>query len=189
VRDGGTLPAGLEAGAFLYCPAATWPHKGHDRLFRAYAALRGAGRLPERLVLTGQRTPLWERELLPLARKLGIEADIVHRGFVPRGEVEALLRGARAVVFPTRYEGFGLPVVEASAAGARVVASRLEVFDEIGLPPENQVDFDAPEEVAAALALPRPTRLVREPLGWPEVARRTVAVLRAAGGVGAVPGR
>jgi len=180
-RGGGALPAGLEAGSFLYCPAATWPHKGHDRLFRAYAALRGAGRLGDRLVLTGQRTPLWERELLPLARKLGIERDLVHRGFVPRVEVEALLRGARAVVFPTRYEGFGLPVVEAASAGARIVASRLEVFDEIGLPPENQVDFDVPEEVAAALALPSPTRLGREPLGWPEVARRTVEVLREAG--------
>jgi alpha-1,3-rhamnosyl/mannosyltransferase len=95
--------------------------------------------------------------------------------------VEALLRGARAVVFPTRYEGFGLPVVEAASAGARVVASRLEVFDEIGLPTENQVDFDDPEALAAALALPAPTRLGREPLGWPEVARRTVEVLREAG--------
>ena len=184
-RGGGVLPAGVESGTFLYCPAATWPHKGHDRLLRAYAALRGAGSLTDRLVLTGQRTPLWERELLPLARKLGIAGDVVHRGFVPRAEVEALLRGARAVVFPTRYEGFGLPVVEAASAGARIVASRLEVFDEIGLPPENQVDFDAPEEVAAALALPAPTRLLREPLAWPEVARQTVRVLRETGRQGA----
>ena len=179
----GTLPPGLAAGSFLYYPAATWPHKGHDRLLGTFAAMRRSGKVQERLVLTGQRTAIWNRELLPLARRLGVEGAILHLGFVPREQVEQLLRAARAVVFPTRYEGFGLPVVEAAAAGARIVASRLEVFDEIGLPPENQVDFDRPEEVAAALALPRPTRLVREPLSWPEVARRTVEVAREAGAV------
>jgi glycosyltransferase involved in cell wall biosynthesis len=172
------LPAGVAPGTFLYFPAATWPHKGHDRLLTAFAALCRSGRVNERLVLTGQRTTLWERELLPLARKLGIAEHLLHLGFVPHEQVDLLLGAARAVVFPTRYEGFGLPVVEAAAAGARIVASRLEVFDEIGLPRENQVDFDVPEEVAAALTLPAPTRLAREPLSWREVARRTFEVLR-----------
>ncbi len=171
-------PEGLLAGEFLYCPAATWPHKGHDRLLATFASLRRSGRVKGRLVLTGQRTPLWERELLPLARKLGIEGDLLHFGFVSHEQVGSLLGAARAVVFPTRYEGFGLPVVEAAAAGARIVTSRLEVFDEIGLPRENQVDFDDPDEVAAALELPAPTRLAHEPLPWQEVARRTVEVLR-----------
>jgi glycosyltransferase involved in cell wall biosynthesis len=175
------LPAGLAPGAFLYCPAATWPHKGHDRLFQAYATLRRDGRVHERLVLTGQRTRLWESELLPLARRLGIENDISHLGFVPHAQVAPLMASARAVLFPTRYEGFGLPVVEAAAAGARIVASRLEVFDEIGLPGQAQVDFEDPDAVAGALEHPRPTRLLREPLAWSEVARRTIEVLRAAG--------
>ncbi|HET8732593.1 MAG TPA: glycosyltransferase family 1 protein [Anaeromyxobacteraceae bacterium] len=178
---GPPLPVGLAPDRFLYCPAATWPHKGHDRLIAAYGALRRGGRVTDRLVLTGQRTPLWKRELQPLARRLGIEGDVLHLGFVPRPTVDALLSMARAVVFPTRYEGFGLPVVEAANAGGRIVASRLEVFDEIGLPRENQVDFEDPESVAAALALPRPTRLLREPLSWAEVARRTAEVLRATG--------
>lgn len=176
------LPAGLEAGGFLYLPAATWPHKGHERLLAAFAALRRSGAIRERLVLTGRRTPLWERTLVPLARRLGVEGDVVHLGFVSRAEVDALLGAARAVVFPTRYEGFGLPVVEAAAAGARVIASRLEVFDEIGLPRENQIDFDDPGALARALDLPRPTRLEREPLRWEEVARRTMEVLRGAAG-------
>jgi glycosyltransferase involved in cell wall biosynthesis len=175
------LPADLTPGSFLYCPAATWPHKGHDRLFQAYATLRRDGRVQERLVLTGQQTPLWESELLPLARRLGIDKDIFHLGFVPHAQVAPLMAGARAVLFPTRYEGFGLPVVEAAAAGARIVASRLDVFDEIGLPGQAQVDFENPEEVVAALEHPRPTRLLRDPLPWSEVARRTIEVLRAAG--------
>ena len=179
----GPLPAGLVAGSFLYCPAATWPHKGHDRLFRVYATLRRDGRVRERLVMTGQRTRVWERELLPLARRLGIEHEITHLGFVPHAQVALLMATARAVLFPTRYEGFGLPVVEAAAAGARIVASRLEVFDEIGLPRQSQVDFENPGEVAAALERPAPTRLLREPRSWIDVARRTIEVLRAAGGI------
>jgi len=175
------LPDGLAPGSFLYCPAATWPHKGHDRLFQAYAALRRGGRVQERLVLTGQQTRLWARELRPLARRLGIEHEISHLGFVPHAQVAPLMAGARAVLFPTRYEGFGLPVVEAAVAGARIVASRLEVFDEIGLPRECQVDFDDPDQVARALEFPAPTRLLREPLSWNEVASRTIEVLRAAG--------
>ena len=181
------LPVGLASGTFLYFPAATWAHKGHDRLLRSFASLRRSGRFEGRLVLTGQRTPLWDRELLPLARSLGVESDVLHLGFVSRGEVAALLAGARAVVFPTRFEGFGLPVVEAASAGACVVASRLEVFDEIGLPPENQVDFEDPGALARALELPAPTRLLREPLSWLEVARRTVDVLRGASAAGGRP--
>ena len=165
-------------GPYLYCPAATWPHKGHDRLFQVYAALRRDGRVQERLVLTGQRTRLWERELLPLARRLGIDHDTSHLGFVPHTHVGPLMAGARAVLFPTRFEGFGLPVVEAAAVGARIVASRLEVFDEIGLPRESQVDFDDPGEVAAALGRPAPTRLLREPMSWGETVGRTMEMLQ-----------
>jgi glycosyltransferase involved in cell wall biosynthesis len=104
----------------------------------------------------------------------------LHLGFLPREQVDALLASARAVLFPTRYEGFGLPVVEAAAAGSRIVASQLDVFDEIGLPSANQVDFEDPDAVARALKLPRPTRLRKEPIGWPEVAQRTIEILRSA---------
>ena len=170
----------LVEGPYLYYPAATWPHKAHATLFRAYAALRGRGLLAERLVLTGQRTPLWEESLLPLARELGIERDVVHLGFVPFDEVRRLHAGAAAVVFPTTFEGFGLPVLEAVQAGRKIVTSRLPVFDEIGVPREAQADFARPDEVLAALAQPGPTRLLREPATWRQVARRTVEVLRAA---------
>jgi glycosyltransferase involved in cell wall biosynthesis len=169
-------------GPFLYYPAATWAHKGHATLLTTLAALRDRGASPGALVLTGQRTPLWERELLPLVRRLGLEGQVVHLGFVPFDEVRRLYREATAVVFPSTFEGFGLPVVEAVRAGARVVTSRLPVFDEIGVPPEAQVDFASPDEVRAALARPGPTRLAEEPISWRESARRTLDVLRAAAG-------
>ncbi len=170
----------LARGPYLYYPAATYSHKGHEVLLRTFAALRASGRISEHLVLTGERTPRWSRELEPLARRLGIRDQVTHRGFVPYPEVRGLIAGATAVVFPTRYEGFGLPVLEAARLGARLVTSRLEVFDEVGVPRDAQVDFADPEAVLAALGGPRPTRLDRAPWTWRDHARRTAEILREA---------
>ena len=172
----------LVDGPYLYYPAATWPHKAHATLFRTYAALRGRGAMAERLVLTGQRTALWGKALLPLVQELGIERDVVHLGFVPFDEVRRLYAGAAAVLFPTTFEGFGLPVLEAVQAGRKVVTSRLAVFDEIGVPRAAQADFEKPDEVLAALHAPGPTRLTRDPISWKENAAQTVRVLREATG-------
>jgi glycosyltransferase involved in cell wall biosynthesis len=175
---GPPAPSGLVAGPYLYYPAATWPHKDHRTLLRSFAALRRRGDLEGTLVLTGEQTALWRRELRPLAERLGIGAEVVHLGFVPYAEVRRLMAGAAAVVFPTRFEGFGLPVLEAAQLGARLVTSRLEVFDEIGVPREAQVDFADPDALLAALRRPGPTRLGKVPGTWTDTARQTMAILR-----------
>lgn len=175
------LPAAaLARGPYLYYPAATYPHKGHEILLRTFAALRASGSIAERLVLTGERTARWRKELEPLVRRLGIQGDVSHLGFVPYAEVRRLIAGATAVVFPSRYEGFGLPVLESAQLGARLVTSRLEVFDEVGVPRDAQVDFSDPGAVLVALRGPRPTRLGRSPWNWRDHARRTAEILREA---------
>lgn len=174
---GGVVPTDRVAGPYLYYPAVTHPHKDHATLFRTYAALRRRGDVAERLVLTGARTARW-KDLQALAASLGVADDVVHLGYLPYGEVRRVYAGASAVLFPTRFEGFGLPVTEAAEFGKRIVTSRLEVFDEIGVPAENQVDFADPDALLRALRLPGPTRLVRAPISWREMAARTVAVLR-----------
>ena len=87
------------------------------------------------------------------------------------------------MVFPTTFEGFGLPVVEAVRAGAKVVTSRLPVFEEIGVPADAQVDFGKPDEVETALRRPGPTRLLCPPATWRHCAERTLGVLHAVGSV------
>jgi glycosyltransferase involved in cell wall biosynthesis len=96
---------------FLLYPARPWPHKNHPRLFEAFALLREAR--PElRLVLTGVGH---DTERLPP----GVEA----RGGVGADELVSLYRRAAAVVFPSLYEGFGLPPLEALACGCPVASS------------------------------------------------------------------
>jgi glycosyltransferase involved in cell wall biosynthesis len=170
-------PTDRVAGPYLYYPAATFPHKGHDTLFRSYAALRRRGELSAKLVLTGLRTPRW-KALEALAGAEGIAGDVVHLGFMPYGEIRRVFAGAEAIVFPTRFEGFGIPVLEAVEFGRRVITSRLPVFDEIGVPAEWQIDFADPDQLLAALRRPGPTRLARQPWTWAGCAGRTLEILR-----------
>lgn len=178
-RDASAVPAtDRVAGPYLYYPAATFAHKNHAALIRSWATLHRSGAVPAKLVFTGMQTPAW-RGLQRLARDLGVADDVVHLGFLPYPETRRVYAGAEAVVFPSRYEGFGIPVLEAAVEfRKKVITSRLPVFAELGVPPERQIDFEDPGALLAALRLEGPTVLSRTPIGWAECARRTLAVAR-----------
>lgn len=102
---------------YVYYPANFWPHKNHETLFRALRLLRERGSRLD-LVLTGARDSGFER-IEQTATDLGVR----YLGRLPRPQVAELMRRARALVFPSRFEGFGIPIVEAFACGTPVVAS------------------------------------------------------------------
>jgi glycosyltransferase involved in cell wall biosynthesis len=111
-------PADVQREPFLLYPARPWPHKNHARLFEAFALLRRSR--PElRLVLTGGGT-------FPTLPD-GVEA----RGLVPPDELVSLLRRASALVFPSLYEGFGQPPLEAMACGCPVACSEIASLPEV----------------------------------------------------------
>jgi glycosyltransferase involved in cell wall biosynthesis len=106
-----------EREPFLLYPARRWPHKNHARLFEAFALIRRER--PElRLVLTGGG----DFTNLPA----GVEA----RGHVPFDDVVGLMQRASALVFPSLYEGFGLPPLEAMACGCPVACSNAGALPE-----------------------------------------------------------
>ncbi|HEX6761742.1 MAG TPA: glycosyltransferase family 1 protein [Gaiellaceae bacterium] len=118
VDHGRFTPANVEREPFLLYPARRWPHKNHDRLFAAFAQLRS--RRPElRLVLTGDPQRGAPRD--------GVE----ERGLVPADELVGLYRRASALVFPSLYEGFGQPVLEAMACGCPVACSDAGALPEV----------------------------------------------------------
>ncbi len=164
-------PADVQREPFLLYPAASWPHKNHARLFEAFAQLRRER--PElRLVLTGGGS--YDR--LPD----GVEA----LGHLPRVEVVSLLQRASALVFPSLYEGFGLPPLEAMACGCPVACSNTTALPEIVGDAACLFDPTEPEEIAAAVTTvlddPAPwiaRGLLRaEQFSWDETARLTDAV-------------
>jgi alpha-1,3-rhamnosyl/mannosyltransferase len=115
-------------GPFLLYPAATYPHKNHLLLLDALIQLDDRPEL--RLVLTG--APAAGEELLRDAiEHRGLHDRVVRTGRVPDADRDALLRSADALVFPSRYEGFGAPVIEAMAVGTPVLASRETALPEV----------------------------------------------------------
>ncbi|NWF82240.1 MAG: glycosyltransferase family 4 protein [Bryobacteraceae bacterium] len=113
-----------EDGGYVLCPSTTHPHKNHARLMRAFARLRM--RHPEaRLVLTGVRG-FAAAEVERQVKSLRLENAVEIRGWIPRGELYDAYRRARAFVYPSTFEGFGIPPLEALAAGLPAALSDIE---------------------------------------------------------------
>ena len=142
-------PDGRPREPFLLYPANAWPHKNHARLFEAFALLRRER--PELgLVLTG--TGHDPRTLPP---------GVVSRGRVPDDELVELYRSASAVVFPSLYEGFGQPPIEAMAAGCPVAAAAAAALPEVCGDAARLFDPLDPEAMAAAVG-----DVLRDPAPW-----------------------
>jgi alpha-1,3-rhamnosyl/mannosyltransferase len=119
---------GLPERWFIY-PAITYPHKNHVTLLRAFAGV--AAKEPDvTLVLTGRSERAAPAVAQELAR-LGIEDRVLRTGRIPRGDLLGLVSGAVALTFPSRYEGFGLPVLEAMALGTPVMAADSTALPEV----------------------------------------------------------
>ena len=173
---------------FVLYPAATYPHKNHRLLIAACAAARSrCGGLT--LVLTGGAGRAHRAVAELVARTPGV----VHLGRVDEARLAGLFSAAAALVFPSRYEGFGLPVLEAMAAGTPVIAARAGALPEMAAGAGALVDPDDFDGWVDALleardGSPQIRRRVEEGRARasryapPRVARRLLAAWRAAAG-------
>ncbi len=113
---------GIVSGAYILYVGNLEPRKNLQLLLRAYAGLNGSLRQKYPLVLAGATA--WKQEgFSEQINRLGIEKNIRRVGYVPQPELPALYSGASVFVFPSLYEGFGLPPVEAMASGCPVIVS------------------------------------------------------------------
>ena len=140
-------PAAAHGAPILLCVAHTYPHKNAGLLVRAFNRI--AAEIPHRLVLVGK--PRFGEPEVAAALKDSPPGRVVRLPGLRRRELIALYRAADWFVFPSLYEGFGLPVLEAMAAGAPVLATREASIPEIG---GDAVRYaDGRDEAAFAAAL------------------------------------
>ena len=119
-------PAPLDGQPFVLYPAATYPHKNHAALISAHAAAR-ARHGDTLLVLTGAAG----RAHAEVAEQAARTPGVVHLGWVDDARLASLMSAAVAVAFPSRYEGFGLPVLEAMRSGTPVIAADAAALPEV----------------------------------------------------------
>jgi len=144
-------PFQLEARRYLLYPANFWRHKNHELLFTAFAMARQQG-LDARiqLVCTGDGVDRLEH-LCHLRDGLGLGSALLLPGFVSNGELEALLQHCLALVFPSLYEGFGMPVIEAMARGIPVACSSTTALGEVAGDAALLFDPRNPQQICNAM--------------------------------------
>jgi glycosyltransferase involved in cell wall biosynthesis len=176
---------GLRDGFLFYVGGGDW-RKNVTGLIEAYAQLPERFRDRHQLVITYKLDPEARANLEGLAKRLGVHGDqLVLTGFVPDRELSALYRRCGLFVFPSLYEGAGLPILEAMACGAPVVGSNVSSVPEILGDRPATFDPSDPADIAACMArtlddeeeLERLRRVSAERTAhftWERVARKTI---------------
>jgi hypothetical protein len=170
---------------FLYYPANGWRHKNHETLVRAFRIMREKRR-DLRLVLTGCEFDVMDR-LRPLSEDLDDTRAVRHLGYVDRRDTIGLYAAASAMVFPSLFEGFGLPLLEAMQFGTPIVCSPVASIPEVAGDAAVYAEPGAPSALAETVLRLLEDEELRERLAaagrervrrfsFAETARRTLAV-------------
>ena len=169
---------------FMVYNGAIDPRKNLDRLVEAYATLPAAIRDRWQLVLVCRADPLQANHYRVMAERLGAGGQVLLPGYVSDEALVSLYQSTDLSVFPSLYEGYGLPVVEAQACGAPVIAADNSSLAELV---DSDARFDATDVTAMADAMERGLTDIdfrakleasakRPPPNWADVADRGAAV-------------
>jgi len=173
---------------FLYYPAATWPHKNHKNLLMAVKLLIDRYNFDGHLVLSGANFQA-HSDVMQEVKRLGLDNTVKALGYLPYDDLPALFNLARIMVYPSLFEGFGIPLVEAMACGCPVICSDRTSLPEVAGEAALLIDPTSPEDIAdkiwaawndeGNLASLRTRGLQRaEFFSWEKMAKKTIDVYR-----------
>lgn len=142
---------GLAPQRYLVYPANFWKHKNHEMLLTAFGMARHEGLASDiSLICTGEASERreWLRQA---AAAMGLGERVLFPGYLADAELAALLAHSGGVVFPSLYEGYGLPVIEAMAAGVPVACSNTTALVETAGDAALLFDPRVPTQLATAM--------------------------------------
>src|SRR5256886_15435485 len=189
----GQLPEGVDPG-FVLAVGTVEPRKNYPRLLAAYRHLRGRGSLPfiingrpgvPQLVIAGRAGWAYGDTLQRIAAEPGVR----YLGHVDEPTLAALYESASVLAFPSLYEGFGLPLLEAMSRGVPAVVGATGALPELALGAAITVDAEDPAAIAGGLERLLADEGLRKKLGeegirrargytWANAAEHTLEVLR-----------
>jgi glycosyltransferase involved in cell wall biosynthesis len=143
------LAARRQPEPFILGVSTLHPHKNLNGLLRAFAIFRKA-RPEYRLIVCGIHG-FFTEQLRALREELGLCDSVDFPGWIPKADLHELYAHAMAFVYPSRFEGFGLPVLEALAAGVPSACSRVEPVDSLAGDAALKFDPNDPAEMAACI--------------------------------------
>lgn len=182
---------GLMPNNYVLTVGTLEPRKNQIRLVEAFHLMRQRGAAPNlKLVLAGRKGWLYE-DLFRRVEELGLTKDVIFTGIVPDKDLPALMNGALMFVYPSLYEGFGLPVLEAMACGVPVITSNRSSLPEVVGDAGLLVDPENESALAEALIVILSNQARRQKMSrrgisqaarfsWEEAARQTLKVYRGA---------
>ena len=115
---------------YIYYPANTWPHKNHLRLLKAYNLLKKKNSFTPKLLFTGAMSGAHEK-IDRYIRKNDLLNDTIYLGYVPQEDMPCIFACASMLVFPSLFEGFGIPLIEAMRTKTPIVCSNSTSLPEI----------------------------------------------------------
>lgn len=136
---------------YMFYPANFWPHKNHRMLITAYGMY--VARNPESnidLVFTGALEEA-QQKLRDNVRRMGLEERIHFLGYLPDDQLTSVWQGCSFLVFPSLYEGFGIPVLEAMQFGKPVLCSNVTSLPEVAGTAALYFDPRKPEEIVQCM--------------------------------------
>ena len=140
---------GISSEYFLYIGTLE-PRKNIERLIDAYYILKQRSANSHKLVIAGRKG--WQYDsIFKKVNSLGLNDDVIFTGYVDAADSPVLIKGAAAFVFPSIYEGFGMPPLEAMACGTPVITSNVASLPEVVGDAALMVDPFSVEAIAGAM--------------------------------------
>lgn len=141
---------GIDGGPFILALSTLQPRKNFSRLVEAFHSACQEQGLPHQLVIGGKKGWLYE-EIFAKVKELGLTERVIFPGFVAEADLPVLYRAAEFFAYPSLYEGFGIPIVEALACGTPVLTANNSCLPEAGGPGAIYVDAECVDSIADGL--------------------------------------